>query len=184
MGTAYCMAVPVLYHILCAAEPVVEATSFVRQARGHGWDVCAVATPSAAGWLDVDALAELTGHPVRTAHKLPEEPDVLPPPDAIIVVPATFNTINKWAAGIADTLVLGLLTEALGLDLPIVAVPWANDAQARHPAFDRSVDLLRGAGVTIVDRRAGRPQVSDDNPAEPASPWPLALAALDALHPR
>ena len=29
---------------------------------------------------------------------------MLPEPDAIIVAPATFNTINKWAAGIADTL--------------------------------------------------------------------------------
>jgi Flavoprotein len=35
-------------------------------------------------------------------------------PDAIIVAPATFNTINKWAVGISDTLALGLLTEAIG----------------------------------------------------------------------
>ena len=32
-----------------------------------------------------------------------------PPPTALLVGPATFNTINKWAAGIADTLALGLL---------------------------------------------------------------------------
>jgi hypothetical protein len=35
----------------------------------------------------------MTGHPVRTSYKLPDEPDVLPPPDAILVAPATFNTV-------------------------------------------------------------------------------------------
>jgi hypothetical protein len=68
-------------------------------------------------WIDVPALSERTGHPVRSDYKLPGEPDVLPPPDAIIVAPATFNTINKWAAGIADTLALGLVCEGIGMGL-------------------------------------------------------------------
>jgi Radical SAM superfamily/Flavoprotein len=108
-------------------------TSFIRQAKNVGWDVCVITTPRAAGWVNLDALAGLTGHPVRTDYKLPDQPDVLPPPDAIAVAPATFNTINKWAAGIADNLVLGLLTEAIGLHLPIAALPYINAAQADHP---------------------------------------------------
>lgn len=36
----------------------------------------------------------------------------VPPPDAFVVAPCTFNTLNKWAAGVSDTLVLGLLNEA------------------------------------------------------------------------
>lgn len=175
------MAAHVLYHVICAAEPAVDAATFVPQAKQRGWDVCAVATPTAARWLDLTGLAELTGHPVRTGYKLPGEPDVLPPPDAVVVAPATFNTVNKWAAGIADTLALGLLTEGIGMDLPIVAVPWVNAAQARHPAFDRSVGVLRDAGVTVVDRLVGLPQVTDEDAAEPSSPWPLALAAMDGL---
>ena len=51
-------------------------------------------------WLDVPGLAVRTGDPVRHDYKLPGEPDVLPEPDAIVVAPATFNTIDKWAAGI------------------------------------------------------------------------------------
>jgi hypothetical protein len=38
----------------------------------------------------------------------PADPDILPDPDAMIVAPATANTINKWAAGISDTLPLAL----------------------------------------------------------------------------
>ena len=95
-------------------------------------------------------LAALTGHPVRSDYKRPEDPDVLPPPDAVVVAPATFNTINKWAAGISDTLALGLLNEAVGLELPIIAVPFPNTGLARHPAFIRSLAALRELGVRLV----------------------------------
>jgi len=45
------------------------------------------------------------------------------PANAIAVAPATFNTVNKLAAGIADTLALGLLCEYLALAVPIVLPP-------------------------------------------------------------
>jgi hypothetical protein len=45
------------------------------------WDVCIIATPSAVKFIDVPALAALTGHPVRSDYKQPDEPDVLPLPD-------------------------------------------------------------------------------------------------------
>jgi len=67
-----------------------------------------------------------------------------------VVAPATFNTINKWAAGISDTLALGLLNEALGLRLPVVAVPFPNIALAHHPAFRRSMKELEGWGVRLL----------------------------------
>jgi len=48
-------------------------------------------------------LAALTGDRVRTGFRIPDEPDELPAADAVVVAPATFNTMNKWAAGITDT---------------------------------------------------------------------------------
>ena len=89
--------------------------AFVEEAQANGWEVCVIATPSALKFMDLDHLANLTGNVVRYDYKQPDEPDVLPPPDAIVVAPATFNTVNKWAAGISDTLALGLLNEALGV---------------------------------------------------------------------
>jgi transcriptional regulator with XRE-family HTH domain len=38
---------------------------------------------------------------------MPDEPDELPAADAVVVAPATFNTVNKWAAGITDTFAAG-----------------------------------------------------------------------------
>jgi phosphopantothenoylcysteine synthetase/decarboxylase len=140
----------VLYVIACGGRPAGDLPAFVQEAQTSGWEVCVIATPSALRFMDLDRLAELTGHVVRYDYKQPEEPDVLPPADAMVVAPATFNTINKWAAGISDTLALGLLNEALGLHLPVVAVPFPNIALAQHPAFQRSMRELGGWGVRLV----------------------------------
>ena len=98
----------------------------------------------------MEGLERLTGHPVRSEYKDPGEPDVLPAPDAVIVAPATVNTINKWAAGICDTLALGILVEAIGKGLPLVALPFSNYAHAAHPAFIENVGKLRSWGVTVL----------------------------------
>jgi phosphopantothenoylcysteine synthetase/decarboxylase len=122
----------------------------VTLAQAAGWDVCVLTTPSGLCFADAAALEELTGHPVRSQYKQPGEPDVLPEPDAVIVAPATVNTINKWAAGICDTLALGILVEAIGKRLPLVALPFTNQAHAAHPAFAENVANLRSWGVTVL----------------------------------
>src|SRR6266545_5043689 len=141
---------PVLYVVACGGRPAGDLPDFVSRLMTDGWDVCVIATPSAVKFMDTAQLAAMTGHAVRYDYKQPDEPDVLPPPDAIAVAPATFNTINKWAAGIADTLALGLLTEAIGKGLPVVALPFVNRAQAKHPAFERNVAQLRAWGVRVL----------------------------------
>jgi phosphopantothenoylcysteine synthetase/decarboxylase len=139
-----------MYVIACGGRPAADLSGFLSTMHSDGWDVCVVVTPSALKFVDAAELAAQTGHPVRSEYKQPDEPDVLPPPQAMVVAPATFNTINKWAAGISDTLALGLLNEALGLDIPIVAVPNPNAALARHRAFQASVRFLRESGVEVL----------------------------------
>jgi phosphopantothenoylcysteine synthetase/decarboxylase len=139
--------------------------------------VCVIATPSALKFMDVEHLTELTGHVVRHDYKQPEEPDALPPADAIAVAPATFNTINKWAQGTSDTLALGILNEAIGLGLPIVAVPVPNTALAMHPAFQQSIKHLRGWGIHLIfdPQRYPLPVPNMGPPAAELFPW-TALA--------
>lgn len=147
-----------LYLVASAAPPALQAKDLIERAQRRGWDTCLICTPTAARWLsaELDALAAGTGHPVRSQYKLPGEPDVLPPPDAILVFAATANTIAKWALGISDNLALGLITEALGLPIPIAAVPSRNDAQAAHPAHAGHLATLRDAGVSVLpDAEAG-----------------------------
>jgi phosphopantothenoylcysteine synthetase/decarboxylase len=96
---------------------------FVRLAQESTWLVRVIATPTGERFVDADELAALTGDRVRIAFRMPNEPDELPPADAVVAAPATFNTVNKWAAGIADTFATGLLCEMTGLGVPIIAVP-------------------------------------------------------------
>jgi phosphopantothenoylcysteine synthetase/decarboxylase len=140
----------VLYVVACAAPPAQQVDELVRAAEADGWQVCVIATPNALAFLDVPELETLTGYPVRSTYKHPSDADALPPAQAIAVAPATFNTVNKWAAGISDTLALGLLTEAIGKGLPIVAMPFLNRAQAAHPAFEQSLQRLRASGVRVL----------------------------------
>ncbi|MGW6202036.1 flavoprotein [Streptomyces sp. NPDC055089] len=174
-----------LYLIACAAPPARRLDVPIRAAQQAGWDVCLILTPSAHRWLtedaegEVEALEELTGHPVRWQYKLPSQPDVLPSPDAILVAPLTNNTLAKWASAISDTLALGLITEGIGLGLKIVALPHFNDAQAAHPAVVRHVDFLREAGVTVLLGDGGFTPHKPRQGNVDAYPW---QAGLDALH--
>lgn len=141
----------VLYVIACGSSSATLTPNVVKQAQSVGWVVCVIATPSGTNFLDIPLLEEITNYPVRSEYKRPEEPDLLPRADAIVVFPATFNTMNKWALGISDTLALGLLSEYTGLKMPIVAVPCFRTGGGldTHPAFKRSVRMLRRYGVDV-----------------------------------
>jgi hypothetical protein len=159
---------PVLYIVACGGRPAAQLERLVRFAQDDGWDACVILTPDAVKFADMAPLAELTGYPVRVQYKHPDEPDVLPPADAFVVAPATFNTFNKMAAGASDTLALGLLNEGIGAGLPIIAVPWPNADLARHPAFVRSATLLREWGVTVLLDSSRLPRAS---PQPAVFPW-------------
>lgn len=170
----------VLYVVTCATPAARHVGELVSLAHGEDWTVCVIATPSALRFIDRAALEEQTSYPVRSDYKHPDAPDVLPPATAMIAGGASFNTINKWAAGISDTLALGLLTEGIGLRLPLVALPFLNAAQAAHPAFGRSVHELREAGVRVLLGEEGyEPHAPHQGSKNLRSyPWEKALRAV------
>lgn len=170
----------VLYVVTCATPAARDVGRLVALAHDDGWTVCVIATPLAMRFIDQAALEAQTGYPVRSDYKHPGTADVLPPATAIIVGGASFNTINKWAAGISDTLALGVITEAIGLGTPLVALPFLNAAQAAHPAFGRSVKELREAGVQVLLGDDGyEPHIPHQGSKNlPSYPWHKALASM------
>jgi phosphopantothenoylcysteine synthetase/decarboxylase len=175
----------VLYIIACGGRPAADLPAFVTSLQADGWEVCVVATPSALKFMDVARLTKLTGHVVRFDYKQPNEPDVLPPPAAIVVAPCTFNTANKWANGISDTLALGLLNEAIGLGTPVIAVPDPSTALAKHPAFIESVARLRSWGVTVLFDPEVYPLPTPNMGPSAAElfPWKALLTKIKAMRP-
>ncbi|MCW2876435.1 MAG: hypothetical protein JWQ95_535 [Sphaerisporangium sp.] len=140
----------VLYIVSCAAPAAASVQRLVVLAHEAGWTVRVITTPMGTQFVDAAELENLTGDRVRSDYRMPDEPNELPSADAVVVAPATFNTINKWAGGIADTFAVGLLCELMGFGVPIVAVPLLKDALARHLAFGRSLDALREMGVHVL----------------------------------
>ncbi|MGC0327912.1 phosphopantothenoylcysteine synthetase/decarboxylase [Streptomyces sp. SAI-170] len=167
---------PFLYVVVCAAGIASGVGELIGAARREGWEVGVLATPTAMnGFFDTAAVETLTGRPIRSAWRAPGDPRPFPPPDAVVVAPATFNTVNKWAAGIADTLALGTLNEACGLGVPIAVLPCVADALAAHPAYGDSLIRLRAMGVRFGEPYSGEP---GPDGRRPEFPW---LRALDLL---
>lgn len=174
-----------LYVLVCGAPVARQVGVLIDLAQRDGWDVCVVATPDGRKFIDVPAVGEQTGHPVRSFYKHPGDWDMLPAADAMIVAPATVNTITKWAHGIADTLPLGLLVEGQGRGLPIVAMPWTNSAMAAHPAFVEALGRLRGWGIVVLygdDIVKLHPPGTGEAHLD-GFPWHLALDALAPPQP-
>ncbi|MGH3940267.1 MAG: flavoprotein [Pseudonocardiaceae bacterium] len=172
----------VLYIIVCATPAARDVGKLVHLAQERGWRVCVIATPSALAFIDKTSLEEQTGFPVRHTYKQPGTKDILPPAEAMIVGGASFNTLNKWALGVSDTLALGLITEGIGLGIPIVALPFLNAAQAAHPIFGRNIENLRKAGVAVLLGGEGyEPHVPHQGSRHLSEyPWRAALDAVEA----
>lgn len=175
------MTPPILYLFASAAPPVFDVATVIEDAKRRGYTVCLGLTPTAARWLgdQLPALAELTGHPVRSEYKLPGEPDVWPKADVIAVAPATFNTINAWALGITREFVVGVVAEGIGKGIPIVTMPCVNAAYAEHRQFERSVAELREMGVQVLYGEGGFVPNEPGQGRPKEYPWRLVLEAAE-----
>ena len=168
--------------IVCGAGPASDVGKLVKLAQQRGWSVQLIATPAALAFLDVAALEALAGSAVRSAYRSPDEPRSLKA-DAVIVAPATYNTINKCAQGISDTYALGLLAEAISLPIPVVVLPFLNTALADRRPFQRSVGQLRDEGVRVL---LGPGEIEPHPPGTGGQqldtfPWQLALDEAERL---
>jgi phosphopantothenoylcysteine synthetase/decarboxylase len=162
--------------VVCGAPPTSDVRALVRLAQQRQWTVRVIPTPDALSFVDATELEAMTGNTVEVGYRSPSDPRP-PRPDAVIVAPATFNTINKSALGITDTHALGVIAEAIGREVVVVMVPWVNAPLASRAPFRRALAQLRDEGVRIVLR-------ADDAAAQPfgvdgadvdAFPWELAL---------
>ncbi|MCA1189916.1 MULTISPECIES: flavoprotein [unclassified Saccharopolyspora] len=175
---------PVLYALAMGSPAARDVGRLVELAQADGWEVCVVTSPDGRRFLDVEALAAKTGHPVRSEYKDPAAADELPPADGMIAAPITCNSLAKWAAGISDTLPLGLLVEAVGKRQPVVAMPFSNRAQIAFPAVREAMRSLGGWGVEVL---AGPDVYEQHEPGTGAAhlhrfPWELAWRTFLA-HP-
>ena len=90
-----------------------------------------------------------------------------------MVAPATFNLLNQWALGVADSYALAVLAEQTGMAIPTGCCRPSPLRWRRRPQFARSVKALRAEGVSVLLGPGGIaavPGASDES-----FPWQLAL---------
>lgn len=146
-----------------AAYKACHAISRLVQA---GCEVQTVATDGALKFVGAATLEGLSGRPVATDTFEPgsqmDHIHLTRWADVIVLCPATANTLNRLATGIADDLV-GTMFLAHDFDgsmsggrpTPYLVAPAMNTAMFRHPATQESIARLRGWGIEFLEPDAG-----------------------------
>ncbi|AOS44778.1 Coenzyme A biosynthesis bifunctional protein CoaBC [Lacunisphaera limnophila] len=149
-----------------------------------GHRVRCVATASALKFIGPATLEGLTGAPVLSDAFAPgvalEHIALTRWADAVLVCPATANTLNRFAAGLADDLA-GALFLAHDRAKPWLVAPAMNPAMWAHPATVAGVARLRGWGVRFIDPEAGRTACGENGEGRLAEPETIVAAVEGAL---
>ncbi len=160
--------------VVCAALSAQRIQDFVQLVLAAQWHIQLVVTPKAEKFVDRPLLEQLSGRPLLIAPSADAAPCSLAA-QAVVVVPATYNTLKKWAQGQADTYALHLLCSWNPRQLPILAVPRASMELAQEAEFFPSLHQLKARGVHILYE-------PDRYPPNNAVPWHIVLDHLQAIY--
>ncbi|MDY4860372.1 MAG: bifunctional phosphopantothenoylcysteine decarboxylase/phosphopantothenate--cysteine ligase CoaBC, partial [Campylobacter sp.] len=98
--------------------------------------------------------------------------------DLMIIAPATANTINKIALGIADNAMLSCI---LACRAPKLIAPAANTAMLENPATQNSLKVLKERGFMVVKSCEKTLACGDVGKGALASPKDIVLSAARML---
>lgn len=152
------MGAPRILLVVGGGIAAYKACELVRLIRKGGGSVTCVLTEAGSQFVTPMTLAALSENPVYTTlWDLKNEAEMghiqlSREADLVVVCPATADLLAKMAAGIADDLATTLL---LATDKPVLAVPAMNVRMWEHEATQRNVDLLRRAGVAVMEPDEG-----------------------------
>ncbi|MFY1574774.1 flavoprotein [Verrucosispora sp. WMMD703] len=171
--------------VVCAAGPAADVTQLISAAQMYSWTTAVTATPNSIDFIDVPAIEELTGAAVRSSYQASSSGRrSLPAADALLIAPATYNSINKIAFGLADNYAMTSVAELIGRQVPTVIVPFVNAALADRLPFRRAVASLRDEGVHVLlgpeDRWEPHPPGSG-NARQQVFPWTAAFETATRL---
>ena len=140
----------VVYLIVSGTTTAARTPEILRGLVGLGFrTVIAIPTPNAARTISGRELADVAGAQVVESYfDLAIRPR--PPRGVVLFAPCSFNSLNKLAHGIADTLALSLTAEAVGRGTPVIIAPSLNQPLLDHPEAQASLKKLPEWGVLIV----------------------------------
>jgi len=133
--------------------------------RGH--EVRVVATANALQFVGAATLEGLTGHPVFSdvfeRGRMMDHIELAKWAQIAVVCPASANTINQLAAGVAANCV-GSIFLAFDLQKPYLIFPAMNQEMYKHPATQKSLATLESYGVRVFSTGVGHQACGDVGP--------------------
>ena len=135
-----------------------KACELIREIKKNNGNVRVVLTAAGSKFITPLTLAVLSGNPViqnmfgenyeiATIHI-----EIARWADAIVICPATANTIGKVASGITDNL---LTTLTMAAAVPVVFCPAMNAQMYNNPVLQENVKKLKTFGYSFVEPEAG-----------------------------
>ena len=167
----------VAYLVLSGASTASRCPDLLRGLVGLDFTtVLAIPTPNAARVVTPRDLAEVAGAQLVESHfDAAIRPQ--PPRGVLLFAPCSFNSLNKLAHGIADSLALSVAAEAIGRRTPVIVAPSLNQPLLDHPVARASLATLIEWNVTIVPP-------ADDGAGPRLAPTARVLDAVRPFAPR
>ncbi|MSO99952.1 MAG: hypothetical protein EXR07_02715 [Acetobacteraceae bacterium] len=163
----------IAYLILSGTTTAARCPEILRGLVGLGFStVIALPTPNASRTISGRDLADVEGiQVVQSYFDLAIRPR--PPRGVVLFAPCSFNSLNKLAHGIADSLALSVAAEAIGRGTPVIVAPSLNQPLLDHPMARASLRTLPEWGVIVVPP-------ADDGEGPRLAP---TVRLLDAVRP-
>lgn len=135
-----------------------KACYLIRGLIKHGAEVQVVITPSGKEFITLLTLSTLTGKSVvseffdRRDGSWHSHVQLGLWADAMIIAPASANTIGKMANGIADNM---LITTYLSMKAPVFVAPAMDLDMYAHPSTQKNLETLQSYGNHIIEPGTG-----------------------------
>ena len=174
---------------VCGGIAAYKAAEIVRLLQDHGVRVQVVMTRAAqefvrpltfAALSGEKVITDLFGHGAETPNidSAVEHIAVAQSIDALVVAPATADTLAKFANGLADDF---LSTLFLATKAPVVVAPAMNVNMWENEATKKNIATLKARGVRVVEPDAGYLACGMTGPGRLAQNETIVAAALEAL---
>lgn len=161
-----------------------KVVSLVSMLKREGHDVRVVMTETAAELVSPHTFQTVSGNPVALSLFGDDTPHEVKHiswatwAQAVVLAPATANTLGKLAAGIADNM---LTTMLMAVSCPILAVPAMNSVMLASAAVQSNLTLLRQRGVYVMEPAQGRLACGISGPGRMPEPEQIADFVRETL---
>ncbi len=137
----------VVYLVITGAKKCSIVPELVREFTSEGANVYTFFTDMARKITNIKDF-EIPGNNISLDYS--KNGEEIPLEDIALIVPATFNTLNKAAQGIADSYPMTIVASAIGKRKKVIFAPAMNLSLWEHPITSRSLEILQQWGCQVI----------------------------------